>query len=252
MKISVALRRLDDPRLLGELVLELAGPPAGVAGEHARAAHGVEQLLGVGRLARHEAEVVLDQHGRLVGVVPLGEHDHAVGRDRAADVDALLGLGQPVEVGHRVADRRRRRPVEHEAHRALLGVLDDQHDGAAEVGSSSVGPAKSSLPRSESMGQDCAAQPKGASACRSASGSEPACPGSPGRPCSRSSCPRAARSRTSTRRIGERYPELAPALPSALPVVAGVHVEREAALHPGDEVALLIPVAGGAGPTRGA
>ena len=52
--------------------------------------------------------------------------------------------------------------------------------------------------------------------------------------------------------IGERYPELAPALPSALPVVAGMHVERDAALHPGDEVALLIPVAGGAGPTRGA
>jgi molybdopterin synthase catalytic subunit/molybdopterin synthase sulfur carrier subunit len=52
--------------------------------------------------------------------------------------------------------------------------------------------------------------------------------------------------------LGERYPELAPALPSALPVVAGTHVEREAALHPGDEVALLIPVAGGAGPTRGA
>jgi molybdopterin converting factor small subunit len=52
--------------------------------------------------------------------------------------------------------------------------------------------------------------------------------------------------------IGEHYPELAPALPSALPVMAGMHVERETALHPGDEVALLIPVAGGAGPMRGA
>jgi molybdopterin converting factor small subunit len=52
--------------------------------------------------------------------------------------------------------------------------------------------------------------------------------------------------------IGESYPELAPALPSALPVVAGMHVERDAALHPGDEVALLIPVAGGAGQMRGA
>jgi molybdopterin converting factor small subunit len=52
--------------------------------------------------------------------------------------------------------------------------------------------------------------------------------------------------------LGERHPELAPALPSALPVVGGTHVERDAALHPGDEVALLIPVAGGAGPTRGA
>jgi molybdopterin synthase catalytic subunit/molybdopterin synthase sulfur carrier subunit len=52
--------------------------------------------------------------------------------------------------------------------------------------------------------------------------------------------------------LSERHPELAPALPSALPVVGGTHVERDAALHPGDEVALLIPVAGGAGPTRGA
>jgi molybdopterin converting factor small subunit len=52
--------------------------------------------------------------------------------------------------------------------------------------------------------------------------------------------------------LGESHPELAPALPAALPVVGGTHVERDALLHPGDEVALLIPVAGGAGPTRGA
>jgi molybdopterin converting factor small subunit len=41
-------------------------------------------------------------------------------------------------------------------------------------------------------------------------------------------------------------PALAPALPSALPVLAGTHVERAQRLHPGDEVALLIPIAGGA------
>ena len=52
--------------------------------------------------------------------------------------------------------------------------------------------------------------------------------------------------------IEEHHPELAPALPSALPVVGGAHVERDAPLNAGDEVALLIPVAGGAGPTRGA
>jgi molybdopterin converting factor small subunit len=52
--------------------------------------------------------------------------------------------------------------------------------------------------------------------------------------------------------LGERHPDLAPALPSALPVVRGSHVERSAALSPGDEVALLIPVAGGAGQMRGA
>ena len=47
--------------------------------------------------------------------------------------------------------------------------------------------------------------------------------------------------------LGYEQPSLAPALPSALPVVAGTHVEREQRLNPGDEVALLIPVAGGAG-----
>jgi molybdopterin converting factor small subunit len=47
--------------------------------------------------------------------------------------------------------------------------------------------------------------------------------------------------------LGSAQPSLAPALPSALPVVSGTHVEREQRLQPGDEVALLIPVAGGAG-----
>jgi molybdopterin converting factor small subunit len=47
--------------------------------------------------------------------------------------------------------------------------------------------------------------------------------------------------------LGSQQPSLAPALPSVLPVLAGTHVEREQRLEPGDEVALLIPVAGGAG-----
>jgi molybdopterin synthase sulfur carrier subunit len=40
-------------------------------------------------------------------------------------------------------------------------------------------------------------------------------------------------------------PELAPALRSALPVVAGAHVPRDRPLLHGEEVALLIPVSGG-------
>jgi molybdopterin synthase catalytic subunit len=40
-------------------------------------------------------------------------------------------------------------------------------------------------------------------------------------------------------------PELAPALASALPVLDGVHVERSRILSPGEEIALLTPVAGG-------
>jgi molybdopterin converting factor small subunit len=45
--------------------------------------------------------------------------------------------------------------------------------------------------------------------------------------------------------LGAEQPALAPALPSALPVLAGAHVERAQRLQAGDEVALLIPVAGG-------
>lgn len=46
-------------------------------------------------------------------------------------------------------------------------------------------------------------------------------------------------------RLADEQPELAPALGAALPVRAGSHVERGDALADGDEVALLIPVAGG-------
>jgi molybdopterin converting factor small subunit len=46
-------------------------------------------------------------------------------------------------------------------------------------------------------------------------------------------------------RLGERHPDLAPALVSALPLVRGAHVERDRTLRQGDEVALLTPVAGG-------
>jgi molybdopterin converting factor small subunit len=46
-------------------------------------------------------------------------------------------------------------------------------------------------------------------------------------------------------RLGAVEPEVAPALPSVLPVVAGEHAERSRALRAGDEVALLLPVSGG-------
>jgi molybdopterin synthase sulfur carrier subunit len=48
-------------------------------------------------------------------------------------------------------------------------------------------------------------------------------------------------------RVGELEPAIAPALDSALPVVKGTHASRAQALADGDEVALLIPVAGGTG-----
>jgi molybdopterin converting factor small subunit len=45
--------------------------------------------------------------------------------------------------------------------------------------------------------------------------------------------------------LTDATPELAPALASALPVLGGVHVERSRTLCPGEEIALLTPVAGG-------
>ena len=46
-------------------------------------------------------------------------------------------------------------------------------------------------------------------------------------------------------RLGAQEPGVAPALRSALPVVAGEHAERSRPLQAGDEVALLLPVSGG-------
>ncbi|HWK27908.1 MAG TPA: MoaD/ThiS family protein [Solirubrobacter sp.] len=46
-------------------------------------------------------------------------------------------------------------------------------------------------------------------------------------------------------RLGAVEPELAPALRSVLPVVAGEHVPRDRVLAGGQEVALLLPVSGG-------
>jgi sulfur-carrier protein len=46
-------------------------------------------------------------------------------------------------------------------------------------------------------------------------------------------------------RLAELEPGIAAALGSALPVVRGTHAGREQELREGDEVALLIPVAGG-------
>jgi molybdopterin converting factor small subunit len=46
-------------------------------------------------------------------------------------------------------------------------------------------------------------------------------------------------------RLGAGNPQLGAALRCALPIVAGVHVERGQTLAHGDEVALLAPASGG-------
>src|SRR4051812_33352357 len=130
----VALRRLDDPGVLGQLVLELPRPPARVAGEHARPPDRAVEPLGVVGVGADEAEVAVHERAGQLRPVELREDDHRGLRHRAADIDGLRLAGQPRQVGHRLAHRRVGRAVEHEAHRALFGVLGDQHDRAREVG----------------------------------------------------------------------------------------------------------------------
>jgi molybdopterin converting factor small subunit len=63
--------------------------------------------------------------------------------------------------------------------------------------------------------------------------------------------PEGASVNTLLEELREREPELAAGLDSALPVVRGTHADRDQALSDGDDVALLIPVAGGApGPAK--
>ena len=52
-------------------------------------------------------------------------------------------------------------------------------------------------------------------------------------------------------RLRELEPAIAPGLDAALPLVRGTHADQSEQLAEGDEVALLMPVAGGcAGPKR--
>lgn len=61
--------------------------------------------------------------------------------------------------------------------------------------------------------------------------------------------PEQATVETLLERLRDTEPSIAPALDSALPVLRGTHASGVEALAEGDEVALLIPVAGGAGRT---
>ena len=74
-----------------------------------------------------------DQQPRGARVGEGGEHDDGVRLHRPADVDRLTRADQLLQLRRAVADRRLRRPVEHEAHRALVCVLGDEHDRAREV-----------------------------------------------------------------------------------------------------------------------
>ena len=68
-----------------------------------------------------------------VGVFELGQDDHRRRLDRAADEQLLLGIEQRLELGDGLADAGLRRAVQDQPERALVVVLDDEHDRAPEV-----------------------------------------------------------------------------------------------------------------------
>ena len=137
-------RLLDDPRLLGDLALELAGAPAGVAGEDAGAIEAAD-VGGALDLGRQEADRAEHEGRRLVRVAEVAEHDDRLGLHGPADVDEVGVVDEIGERRHRVGDGDRRGPVEDHAHRALVAVLADEEDAAAEVRVEQVGPGDEQL-----------------------------------------------------------------------------------------------------------
>ena len=83
-------------------------------------------------VGRDEPDVGDDDPGGLLGVGELAEDDERLGLHRAADEDRLLDRDLR-ELGKHVGDLGVGGAVEHDAHRALLPVLGDQHDRAGEV-----------------------------------------------------------------------------------------------------------------------
>ncbi len=124
-------RCLDDPRLLVDLVLELARGPAREARVDAAAANGLGQLVEL-RLGRDEPDLGDDDPGRLLGIRELAEDDERLRLDRAADEDRL-GAGDRLELRDHRCDLGLGGPVEDDSHRPVVPVLGDQDDAALEV-----------------------------------------------------------------------------------------------------------------------
>ena len=91
-----------------------------------------------------------DRRRGLVDVVELGEHHERLGLHRAADEHGSSAPGSPSSAGTASTARDLRRPAEHEAHRAVLVVMGDQHDRLAEVRIEQDGDETSSFPCSDS------------------------------------------------------------------------------------------------------
>ena len=102
----------------------------------------VELVRGWAEAHGHDAIVVFDGRAPEAAedVVGSGEETaddwltrEAARLDRSAREDRLVVVDEVLERRHRLGDRGRRRPVQHDPHRSLVVVLDDEDDRAREV-----------------------------------------------------------------------------------------------------------------------
>src|SRR6185503_7423269 len=73
------------------------------------------------------------RHGGIVGIEELAEHEHCLWLHGPSDPDLFAVVDDRLELRHRARHLDGRRAVEHEAGRAVLGVLRHEDDGATEV-----------------------------------------------------------------------------------------------------------------------
>ena len=112
--------------------------------ERAAAAHAGAGVLERGARRQH-ADVVERDQRRVARVLELREHDHGRRLYRAADEQLVVRVDELLELRHGLAHGRLGRPVEHEPERAVVGVLDDEHDRAPEVRIEQRGPGDQQL-----------------------------------------------------------------------------------------------------------
>jgi acylpyruvate hydrolase len=121
----------DEPSLVGDLLLELAGRPAGVAGVHPALVDVRGDLRRRTVVGAHEPERAVDLELVLDGGEEVGEHDEPIRLDRASLVDEAIAR-QFSDRRRNLGDFEARRAVEDQAECARLVVGGQQHDGSAE------------------------------------------------------------------------------------------------------------------------
>src|SRR5690242_7693674 len=134
--------RLEDPVAALDLGIELARSPARMTNEGAS----FDYAHAVGRIAGTEHSDILEcNERRIARVLEPCEHDHRSGLDWTTDVQQVVTVDHLLQLGDRITYNCLGRSVQDQPERALVGVLDHQHDGAPEVRVKQRGPGNEQL-----------------------------------------------------------------------------------------------------------